>query len=84
MTKMKKITLKKFLQNLFDIKEGKKRSIRVYNKDASGYAEFSSEGEDVYAHLMKPENAEEKIPTMCTFDDCLFYVTQREMFYIKK
>ena len=81
---MKKITLKKFLQSLFDIKAGKAKSIRVYNKDASGYAEFSSEGEYVYGFLMKPENMKENTPTMCKFDDCLFYATEREMFYIKK
>ena len=80
---MKKISLKKFLQSLFDIKNGEAKSIRVYNKDASGYAEFGSEGEEVYARLMKPENADEKISTMYSFDDCLFYATEREMFYIK-
>ena len=72
---MKKITVEKLLKNLFDIKNGKKRRIKLFSKDKKNKAILGSEGENVFSMF---NNA------LCSFDDCLFYMTQNKVWYIKK
>jgi len=49
------MTVKYLLQNLFDLKSGKRKSVTLYNKDATATATLCSEKEDVFGHMTQEE-----------------------------
>ena len=77
MKTFKKISLKHLLTHLFDIKNGKRQSVKIFNKTGTAYAILGSEGEDVFARIKR----EDEDLSFCSFDDCLFYMTKEKIFY---
>ena len=74
----KKMTVKYLLQHLFDLKLGKRKTVTLYNEDGTATATLGSEGEGVFGNITRKDA---DCVTMCNFDDCLFYMTQEEIFY---
>ena len=78
---MKKIKFSKVMTELFDVENGEKREISLYNKEKSLKMTLGSEGESVWSYLTVFGLVDETI-IFSNFDDALFRMTTEEIFYV--